>query len=243
MRNIILIIFILLQYHLCIATAQTRVSIRADDGLEVAADSYLVNDTLPWVLMFHQAGSSRGEFREIAPKLTKLGYNGLAVDLRYGNEIRFIPNETAQTARTEGYSRSMTDAMTDMRAAINWVSQISHLPVILFGSSYTASLSMMMAVENTEISAVIAFSPGEYLGENRTVQDQVMDIQVPVFIASTNLEFPYVTELSSGIDPAYKTLFTPANNSGSHGAKALWESEEASNDYWLNLLMFLNRIR
>ena len=37
-----------------------------------------------FIVMFHQAGWSRGEYREIAPKLVAKGYRVLAVDQRAG---------------------------------------------------------------------------------------------------------------------------------------------------------------
>ncbi len=227
----------------CAAGAQTILNFRADDGLEVVADKYFVSDTLPWILMFHQAGSSRGEFREIAPKLCRLGYNGLAVDLRHGKEINFVSNETAVTAQADNYPRTMADAMTDMEAAVGWVTGRSDKPAVLFGSSFSASLALILATDNPAAGAVIAFSPGEFFGRPDLVQNAVSNLEIPVFLASTKREYPYVKELCSGIANEYKTLFTPAETDGTHGARALWESEESSREYWLGLLMFFKRIR
>ncbi len=227
----------------CAAGAQTILSFMADDGLEVVADKYFVSDTLPWILMFHQAGSSRGEFREIAPKLCRLGYNGLAVDLRHGKEINFVSNETALAAQADNYPRTMADARTDMEAAVGWVTGRSDKPAVLFGSSFSASLALILAIDNPSAHAVIAFSPGEFFGQPDLVQNSVSNLEIPVFLASTNKEYPYVKELCSGIANEYKTIFTPAETNGTHGARALWESEESSREYWLGLLMFFNRIR
>lgn len=224
------------------AEAQKKVSFRASDGLMVTADEYFLTDSLPWILMFHQSASSRGEFREIAPKLTRLGYNGLAVDLRHGREMNFINNETNQAALKNNYSVSMKDARHDINAAINWVAGRSELPYILFGSSFSASLAMIAAKENSLPNAVIAFSPGEFFGHPEIVKNAVRNLDIPVFIAATKQEFPYVTELSSGIGLDNKTIFTPSEITGTHGARALWESEEGSQEYWLSLLIFLNRI-
>lgn len=224
------------------AKAQTIVSFRASDGLMVTADKYFVHDSLQWILMFHQPASSRGEFREIAPKLTRLGYNGLAVDLRHGKESNFVTNETNQTAQGNNYSVSMKDACKDIEAAISWVTGRSEMPFILFGSSFSASLAMIMAKKDPLPNAVIAFSPGEFFGHPGIVENAVRNLDVPVFIAATKQEFPYVTELSSGINLENKIIFTPSENMGTHGARALWESEEGNQEYWLGLLMFLNRI-
>jgi dienelactone hydrolase len=237
------IITVLCLSFTCKALTQVKISFKADDGLLVTATSYFVHDTLPWILMFHQAASSRGEYNEIAPKLVRLGYNGLAVDLRYGREINFVANETALMAQEENFPRTMTDARKDIQAAIDWVSDQNDKPVILFGSSYSASLALVLAKDNAVIAAVIAFSPGEFFGPPDLVRNAVRNLDIPVFLASTRREFPYVTELSSGISAVRKTIFRPVENQGVHGAKTLWESEVSSQEYWLNLLMFINRIR
>lgn len=242
MRNKFSILFIVIISVFYSCLSQTKISFIAEDGLEVVADKYFIADSLPWILMFHQSGSSRGEFREIAPKLNRLGYNGLAVDLRHGKEINFIPNETSISAQRNNLPTDMKDATRDMNAAINWVSGHSDKPVIMFGSSYSASLAMILAKDRPLAGAVVAFSPGEYFGYPGIVQNAVRNLEVPVFIASTKQEYPYVTELSSGIETEYKTFFTPSENQGTHGAKALWESEPSSREYWLGLLMFFKTV-
>lgn len=224
-------------------SAQTRVNFSSADGLSVVADKYFVHDTLPWILMFHQSGSSRGEFREIAPKIVRLGYNALAVDLRHGKEINFVPNETSIAAQDKNLPRTMTDARMDMLAAMDWVRSQSDKPFVLFGSSYSASLAMILARDNPVTSAVVAFSPGEFFGAPNLVRNAVRNLDVPVFLASTRREYPYITELSSGIGTDKKIIFTPSESQGTHGAKALWESEPCSKEYWLGLLMFFNRIQ
>ena len=222
--------------------SQIKVTFSSGDGLIVVADNYFVNDTLPWILMFHQSGSSRGEYREIAPKLIKLGFNALAVDLRHGKEINFVPNQTSINAKREDFPQTMTDARLDMLAAIDWVKGRSEKPAILFGSSYSASLAMILARNNPAVSAVVAFSPGEFFGAPDLVQNAVRNLEVPVFLASTKREYPYITELCSGISTENKIIFTPSKSQGAHGAKALWDSEVSSSEYWLGLLLFFNRI-
>ncbi len=242
MRSKTILFYFLLPFIFCTTGAQSMLRFLADDGLEVVADKYFVSDTLPWIIMFHQAGSSRGEFREISPKLIMLGYNGLAVDLRFGREINFVGNQTALTAQTDDYPRNMKDALIDMQAAVDWVTGRSDRPVVLFGSSFSASLAMILAIANPAAGAVIAFSPGEFFGQPDSVQKAVSNLEVPVFLASTIRERPYVEKLSSGIADEYKSLFTPAETSGTHGAKTLWESEESSREYWLGLLMFFRHL-
>ena len=46
----------------------------------------------PVLVLFHQAGWSRGEYREIAPKLNELGYICLAIDQRSGKGVNGVAN-------------------------------------------------------------------------------------------------------------------------------------------------------
>ena len=75
---------------------QIKVKFQSKDDITITADCYKVDESSPYILLFHQAGSSRGEYKEIAGKLTNLGYNCLAVDLRSGNEVNNVVNETAR---------------------------------------------------------------------------------------------------------------------------------------------------
>jgi len=60
--------------------------INSDDDIKIITDSYIISEDpkTPVIVLFHQAGWSRGEYLEIAPKLNHLGFNCVAVDLRSG---------------------------------------------------------------------------------------------------------------------------------------------------------------
>ena len=72
------------------------ITLSSADGLEITADEYVVSDTLPYILLFHEQESSRGEFQTIAQRLCKMNYNCLAVDLRNGGNNNNVSNETAK---------------------------------------------------------------------------------------------------------------------------------------------------
>ncbi|HIE16476.1 MAG TPA: hypothetical protein EYP69_06090, partial [Bacteroidales bacterium] len=124
--------------------AQNNVTFKAKDGLTIYATEYVTNENNPYILLFHQAGYSKGEFKEIAPKLLNLGYNCLAVDLRSGSDVNFVPNETAAEAKRLHLSTTYLDAKQDIEAAIKYVSSKNDKPIILFGSSYSASLALLV---------------------------------------------------------------------------------------------------
>ena len=67
-----------------------KVTYPSIDGLMVTADFYKTeSENNPTVVLFHQSGASRGEYRSLAPKLKMQGFNVLAVDLRWGGTDRW----------------------------------------------------------------------------------------------------------------------------------------------------------
>jgi hypothetical protein len=240
MRTITGLIFLTFLGHS--AEAQKKVVFQSSDGLTVTADLYLKDPKLPFILLFHQNNFSRGEFREIAPKLLNLNYNCLSVDLRNGDKINFIENETSLEATKRKFPHSMLDAKADMLAAIQYAFEYSNKPVILLGSTYSASLSLLTAPNNPHVSAVIAFSPGEFFHPEVIVRESVKDFNKPLFIGSTNAEYAYLVKTLAAIPEHLKTWFTPRNSAGIQGAKALWESSEGHQEYWLALSMFFKTL-
>lgn len=216
-----------------------KISFRSPDGLEVTADKYQVSEDYPFILLFHQAGSSRGEFRDIAEKFLKLRYNCLAVDLRSGDNANFVNNETASRARAEGRSVNFLDARGDVLAAIDYAHDLSSREVILLGSSYSASLAMLEGLNHPDVQAVIAFSPGEYFGKDLRMEDSLTTCTNPLFVAVTEREQPYVRQMLSAFPEDAYTLFQP-DTLGVHGARALWDDNPSKDEYWLALLMFIN---
>jgi pimeloyl-ACP methyl ester carboxylesterase len=224
------------------AEGQKKVTFLSTDGLIITADLYLKDKELPFILLFHQGNYSRGEYREIAPKLLNLNYNCLSVDLRSGGKVNFTDNETSLDAGRKKISRTMLDAGNDIRAAIQYVSEFNNMPVVLFGSSYSASLSLVIASKNPRVKAVVAFSPGEFFRPALVVSEALAGFDKKAFIASTRAECAYLGKMLSEIPDPQKTLFTPINSSGTSGAKALWESSADHSEYWLALLIFFKEL-
>jgi len=218
-----------------------KVSFPSKDGIKITADKYLVNEEYPYILLFHQAGSSRGEFRDVAEKFLKLRYNCLAVDLRSGDNANFVNNETASRARGAGKSVNFLDAMEDMSAAIDYAYNLNSTEVILLGSSYSASLALLEGLNHPKVGAVIAFSPGEYFGKDLRLEDSLKTCSKPLFVAVTKREQPYVKQMLTVFSEDDYTLFQP-DTLGVHGARALWDDNPTKDEYWLALLMFINNL-
>jgi pimeloyl-ACP methyl ester carboxylesterase len=223
-------------------SAQQTITFPSEDKLLITADHYFNKKDLPYILLFHQANSSRGEYRETAGKLMKLGFNCLAVDLRSGKEVNYVQNETAARAAEQKLPTSYLDAEKDILASISYVKQISQKKVILFGSSYSASLVMKVGNQNPDVEAIVAFSPGEYFQPKVVLKDFLADFDKPVYINSTSTEKPFVSELISDIPSDLLTFFASEKGEGVHGSKALWEKQPQSDEVWLSLLLFFKKI-
>jgi dienelactone hydrolase len=212
-------------------------------GIQGRADVYEAQDkSATLILLFHQAGWSRGEYREIAPKLVKAGYRVMAVDQRSGGKVNGVQNETHRRATRMGLARSYLDAYVDMEAALSYARKELAAPrVIVWGSSYSASLVFRMAAEHpNEVTAVMAFAPGEYFKkEGRDyVQSFAKRVKQPVFVTSAKKEREQVWPIFNASPAEKKILFTPASK-GQHGSRALWNEWSDSDVYWTAVNGFL----
>jgi pimeloyl-ACP methyl ester carboxylesterase len=214
------------------------VQFETEDGLEITADEYIINSDNPYILLLHNQGASRGEYQTIARKLCKMDYNCLAIDLRNGGSNHPVSNETVKRCRQNRCPTGLSSIELDVNAALQYIQSRSEQPVILFGSSENASLSLKIATENENVRAVVAFSPGEYFMPEISIQDTITNLKKPTFVSSGLSEIPYVKELISGMDENFVTLFEPKLGEGEQGIEALNISTENNSEYWLALLLF-----
>ncbi len=242
MRTFNLILFFFLTAMTFSSFAQQTVTFESKDGLTITADLYISSTENPYIILLHQARFSRGEYREIAPKLVKLGYNCLAVDLRSGDEINFIKNETAAKAKAKNLPVNFIDAVPDIHAAIDYVRQISDKPVVLWGSSYSAALSLIVAPEELKVCALVVFSPGEYFEPKDFIKSKIGKISVPVLALSSKSENPELVDLLSVVPKSLVTIFKPTDE-GKHGSKALWESNPSNKEYWMAVTLFFSKLK
>jgi len=222
--------------------AKKKITFMSEDGVSITADLYYKGNDYPYVLMFHQDGSSRGEYNDIAERIVSLDYNCLAVDLRVGGRINYVENETAEYAKNNGFVSNYIEAEKDMDAAIDYVYKKSRKPIILFGSSFSSSLCLKLAINNARISAVVAFDPGEYLKPEYTLNENIHDIDKPVFVATNKTKQPYVKKMFEAADSKQLTFFISSDQNGETGAKALWPDSKNNKESWLALLMFFSKL-
>ena len=220
------------------------ITFKAYDGVTITADLYFVHKkTAPFILLFHQSGWSRGEYLEIAPKLNRMGFNCMAVDLRHGGEINNVKNMTKTSADKMHKKDTNIAPLPDIQKAVDFVREnYSEGNLILWGSSFSAGLVLKYAGDNPEhIDGVITFSPGEYYSaraSNTFVRESAKNITCPVFITSAKDEKKDWWQIYSVIPSKNKFWFLPVT-SGNHGSKALWEKFEDNKAYWHALTTFL----
>jgi len=218
------------------------VEFKAADGLPVTADLYQSKISNPYIILFHQEQSSRGEFDSIASRFIKMNYNCMAVDLRSGDDLGFVKKETAMRAREGGYAISLSDAILDMEAAVEYLIQSGVKNISLFGSASSATLALIAGRNNGNVKAVVAFSPGDYFAPENELKNILANYPKPVFVATTTEEFVYLLEIKdfSGSD---KILFKPESGEGMRGTRALLKDNLSRDEYWLSLLIFFKSLQ
>lgn len=219
------------------------VKFESGDGLIVSGNLYEIGTDKPIILLAHQAGYNRKEYLDIAPKLNELGFNCLAVDLRSGGDFAEKKNETAQRATEKGLKPSMLDAQQDIEAAIEFLYDQYGTKVILWGSSYSASLSLLEGAKNRKVAAIISFSPGDYFGgEAPSLSIDFKNTKKPFFVTSSKEEAPALTTLIGNIPLRKNQLQFIPESDGFHGSKALWTGQKGAEEYWEALLDFLKAV-
>ena len=197
-------------------------TLRASDGVSVYAWHYpAAGKTLPAILLFHQAGSNHAEYATIAPRLAALGYHSVAIDQRSGGRMWGQSNRTADKF---GKDVDYAAALPDLEAALVWPPlQGLHPRSIVWGSSYSAALVFLLAAKHpSAVAAVMAFSPGEYLGDNHSVKDAAAKVQAPVFItcAQDSEEIAAARAIAGAVPGSSAVQFVPKRG-GVHGSSTL----------------------
>jgi hypothetical protein len=110
-------------------------------------------------------------------------------------------------------------------------------PIIVTGSSYSASLALWIATKSEKIKAVVLL----FL-KNVNVAEAIKSIKKPVFVTGAKKEMDEVSNVIRYIGPRYISLFKP-KVAGFHGSKTLWESVKGSDTFWKPLSQFLLEMR
>lgn len=215
--------------------------IKTADGVTVYGTFYAAADPKAIILLFHQAGSGKGEYATIAPRLVAMGYSALAIDQRSGGDL-FGPNQTADAVSGQP---SYLDAKADLQAALNWAKPQGK-PVLLWGSSYSSALVFLVAAENPgAVAGLLSFSPGEYLGQPDLVMRNAAKLAIPVFVTSAKDagEIAAAKAIVNAVPGTGNVQAVPAI-AGVHGSSTLIAARNprGAEDNWRAVTEFLNRV-
>lgn len=208
------------------------------DGLQLTADVYRAKDKqAPVIVLFHQARSSRGEYRRIAPTLVSEGYNVLAVDQRSGDKWGDIDNESAKRAKDKGLAANYIDARPDLDRAVAWARELGLKGTLaIVGSSYSSSLAVFVAADNKEVSAVVSFSPGDYLPPRGSIVEAAKRLTKPALVVCPPREERQAKQVFDPIASKHKQLYVQPE--GVHGASTL-DRSPTYDEAWGVFLGFL----
>ncbi len=133
-------------------------------------------------LLFHQAGSNRHEYDPIVPTLNALGFDTLATDQRSGGQRWGYANRTVSE---KGQSESYAEAYADLQGTLDWAAARGYRTIIAIGSSYSASLVIVLASLNPgRLTALASFSPGEYFPQKDRIKKTAASVTIPFYITA-----------------------------------------------------------
>ena len=176
---------------------------------------------------------------EIATRFVKMNYNCLCVDLRAGDQFKYVRNETAARAKEAKLINTLADSEKDILAAINYASSLNENKVLLLGSSFSASLCIKAAENNPLVSTVLALSPGEFFRPYFVLSSIVINFDKKIFVTGATSEIPYILDIFSELEPTKLSLYTPSLNTFSRGADLLKNLNPTNDEFWLAILIFI----
>lgn len=238
---------VLIAAALCVppAAASQDVVLTASDGVRVYG---IYADAGPTakatILLFHMARSNYGVYEPIIPALVARGYNCLAIDQRSGAPDWGRENRTV--AHLGNRPTPFLAALPDLGAALAWArARAPDRPIIAWGSSYSAALVFLLAARHPgEISALVAFSPGEYLGDETIVHRAAAQVRVPIFVdsAANAWEEERAASILAASPSMRKVQYVPRN--GVHGSATLRVDADprGAAENWSAVLTFLHSI-
>ncbi|WP_425390771.1 alpha/beta hydrolase [Ekhidna sp.] len=222
----------------------TSVTITANDGVTISGNLYEIDKKAPVILLCHQAGYNKVEYADIAPRLNDMGYNCLAIDQRSGGAFAGQQNETAGNAMELGQEPTMLDARQDLKAAVDYLAKRYKQKVIVWGSSYSSSLALFELAENKKVKAALAFSPGDYFGDQAvTLANTFGKVDKPYFVTSSKTESASLMKSFEWVERQKNQIhFIPESN-GFHGSRVLWIGQEGAEEYWTAVTEFLTALK
>jgi len=214
------------------------------DSLPITAQLYHKSSAAPVVVLCHQAHYCKFEYAGIAKTLHERGFNCLAIDQRCGWGLVEEMNETTIEALKRKKPIDFLDAEQDIVAAVNFAAAKYKKPVILWGSSYSSTLSLYTAIDNKNVMAVIAFSPGDYFQKEKgSLAQKLIGFSKPMWVTSSKEESKELSQMLKKMALTQEQVHFIPDSAGHHGSRALWKSSENNEEYWSSISAFLEKLR
>jgi pimeloyl-ACP methyl ester carboxylesterase len=211
----------------------------AKDKTRVYASFYrAMNNNSKIALLFHQAESNRMEYEPLLSTLHIAGFDTLAVDQRSGGTRWGADN---MTVKRIGESSEYAEAYPDLAAALNYAIKRKYKTILLVGSSYSASLAIVLASRNPiDVAAVAAFSPGEYFPNKNWIKNSAGNLRMPLYVTAATNEKQRVEEVLINTDGKDVIYYQPLHSV--HGASTFREDKNPEG-YKANLENFAEFLR
>ncbi|NND72730.1 MAG: alpha/beta fold hydrolase [Rhodothermales bacterium] len=242
MHTLLLIIVSLL-----LTPTSTEITFVTEDGVTIFGDVYKTDEwrTSPVVLLFHQGGSNaRAEYATIIPVLRQQGYSVIAIDQRRGGSRLGGTNRTVDKLEAAGFT--YCDAYPDLQSTLAYAVESGFDgQIIVWGSSYSATLAIQLASRYSEIiDAVLAFSPaaGEPLeGCNPELFLDELTVPLLALRPASEMEIESVNNQLKMIRELGHATFVAEN--GVHGSSMLnpQRTKSPTDDTWKVVLEFISR--
>jgi len=176
-----------------------------------------MNNNHKIALLFHQAGSNVMEYETVLSSFHVAGFDTLTIDQRSGGTLWGVDN---MTVKGLGASTEYAEAYPDLEAAFNYAVKRKYKTILLVGSSYSASLAIVLASKNPDtVTAVAAFSPGEYFADKSWIKNATSSLKVPLYITGARNEVKRVEEVIIKAGNNDVTYYKP--KSAVHGVSSL----------------------
>lgn len=202
------------------------------------------NGPFPGVLILHDYRGLSPHMRDVARRLAKLGYVGLAIDFLSrsgGTDTTGEVNAITNVLNRIPPDRSVNDAL----AAISY---LRDLPFIqrdslgLLGFDYGATIGLQVAAGSKDLQGTAIF-----YGQNPSSLDRLKNISAPVFAIYPEND----SKLRDGIAPleavlkqanvSFEYYVEPGVSRGFHNDANQSFNLEAAQDAWARTVGFLNR--
>ncbi len=225
-------------------TQPEKITFPSLDSLPITANLYFSDSSSPIIVLCHQARYNKFEYTRIAETLLEKGFNCIAIDQRSGGPLVEENNETMLKAKALGKPIDYLDAEQDIVAAVNYTSNKYNKKVILWGSSYSSTLALWIALENKNVAAVVSFSPGDYFIEEKgSLTEKLKNLSIPMFVTSSKEESIETTSLLKNVRLDETKIQYIPKSVGTHGSRALWQTDENNQEYWNAISPFLESLK